>query len=77
MKNGMQSKLNSAEQRIVDIYNAKSGKCEDCKEYCKEKGLQLHGPLSFFNVGDGFENDQYRVVFVGKTHWYDKTQVEE
>ena len=77
MKNENQTKLNAVEQRIVDSYNAKSGRCKECREYCNEKGLQLHGPLSFFNIGEEFENDQYRVVFVGKTHWYDKTQVEE
>jgi len=77
MKNEIQPKLNAAEQRVVESYETKSDKCKECKEYCEEKGLQLHGPLSFFNIGEEFEHDRYGVVFVGKTHWYNKTQVEE
>lgn len=77
MKNEIQKKLNAAEQRIVESYKTKSDRCKMCKEYCKDKGLPLHGPLSFFNIGEEFEHNRYRVVFVGKTHWYDKTQVEE
>ena len=77
MKNGIQTKLNTAEKRIVDSYNVKSDKCKECKEFCNEYGLQLHGPLSFFNIGNEFEKDRYRVVFVGKTHWYDGSQVGE
>ena len=77
MKNEIQTKLNAAERRIVESYKTKSDKCKVCKEYCEDKGLQLHGPLSFFNIGEEFEHDRYGVVFAGKTHWYDKTQVEE
>jgi len=77
MKNEIQTKLNAAEHRIAESYKAKGDKCKACKEYCREKGLELHGPLSFFNIGEKFEHDRHRVVFVGKNHWYDKTQVEE
>jgi len=54
-----------------------NGDCEGCKVYCKEHELEIHGPLSFFNVGNEFENDKYKVVFVGKTHWYNSEEVKK
>jgi hypothetical protein len=32
--------------------------------------LQVHGPLSFFNIGDNFAEDKYKVLFVGKNTYY-------
>jgi len=69
--------MNTLEQKVVESYNTKSDNCKWCEEYCEKKGLQLHGPLSFFHIGEKFENDQYKVVFVGKTHWYNKSDVEK
>jgi hypothetical protein len=48
-----------------------------CQDICQTKGLEQHGPLSFFNIGDDYENDNYKVAFVGKTHWYDKNDVKK
>ena len=49
-----------------------------CKDYCVSKGLPQNGPLSFFNVGDSYgkKEDKYKVVFVGKNHWYNKEEVD-
>ena len=69
--------MNVLEQKILRVYNDMNGKCEKCKAYCTEHGLEIHGPLSFFNVGKEFENAKYKVVFVGKTHWYDLEQVKK
>ena len=77
MKNEIKTELNAIEQEIAERYRAKSDRCKVCKEYCEEKRLQLHGPLSFFHIGEKFKHDRYKVVFVGKTHWYDKTEVEK
>jgi hypothetical protein len=76
VKEEIQPEVNPTEQRIVESYKAKSDKCNACIEYCEENGLQLHGPLSFFNIGEKFDHDRYRVVFVGKNSWYDKSNVE-
>jgi len=77
MKNEIQQKLNTLERRVAESYKTKSNDCKRCEEYCEEKQLPLHGLLSFFHIGEEFENDRYGVVFVGKTHWYNKSQVEE
>ncbi|MBT0160834.1 hypothetical protein G4O51_12715 [Candidatus Bathyarchaeota archaeon A05DMB-2] len=77
MGQDIHTEINSIEQRVAECYKVKGYRCELCKSYCREKGLQLRGPLSFFNIGKDFERDQYKVVFVGKTHWYNKDQVEE
>jgi hypothetical protein len=76
VKNGTQPKLNIIEQRVIKSYEI-NGKCQECEEYCREKRLPLHGPLSFFNIGKEFEMDRYGIVFVGKTTWYSKSDVEE
>lgn len=76
MKNEIQTELNAVEKRVVNSYSAKSDKCKGCKDYCSEYRLPLHGPLSFFNIGDEFEKDRYKIVFVGKNTWYDKSNVE-
>jgi len=77
MENEIHVKLSAVEQDIAEAYKTKSDRCNICKAYCKEKGLQMRGPLSFFNVGEKFEHDRYKVVFVGKNHWYDKDAVEK
>lgn len=73
----IQPKLNAVEQEVAKRYRAKSDRCEMCKKYCEENRLQLHGPLSFFHIGEKFRQDQHQVVFVGKNHWYTTTEVEE
>lgn len=70
--------MNSIEKEIFEMYiNEKIGKMENeyC-EYCK-KNSQLAGPVSFFHVGSNFENDQHKIVFVGKNSWYDKDGFQE
>ena len=69
--------MNGLEHKILRTYKEMDGKCEECNIYCKNHQLELHGPLSFFCVGNEFESDKYKVVFVGKTHWYNKKQVDE
>lgn len=77
MNSRNEARLGAIEQRIAKSYRANRESCKRCQRYCEKNGLQLHGPLSFFNIGDQFENDRYKVVFVGKNHWYSKTDVEE
>ncbi len=77
MRNQIEVKLGAIEQKIAESYKVKGGLCKRCQRYCKENGLPQHGPISFFNVGRLFESDRYKVVFVGKNHWYDKADLEE
>jgi len=70
--------MNSIEKEIFEMYiNEKIGKMgnEYCG-YCK-KNSELAGPISFFHVGSNFENDQHKIVFVGKNSWYDKDGFQE
>jgi hypothetical protein len=59
------------------MYRRKSCLFDRCKEFCRSQKLPQHGPLSFFNIGDNYENDNYKVVFIGKTHWYNKKDVKK
>jgi hypothetical protein len=68
--------MNSLEKKILKVYRDDQSTCYKCQDYCKKHKLELHGPLSFFNVGNEFEDDTYKVVFVGKTHWYNKEDVD-
>lgn len=78
MRIEIHDELNLAEQRVAEAYAraTKSGKCRNCLEYCDQVGLELHGPLSFFNIGENFDKDKYGIVFVGKNTWYDKCDIE-
>ena len=69
-------RLNPVERKIAGSYKANSGVCKNCREYCRQKELELHGRLSFFNAREKFRRNQYRVVFVGKNTWYDEQDVE-
>jgi hypothetical protein len=40
--------------------------CKKCKDLHKRANLELYPPASLWNVGDKFETDQYKVMFVGK-----------
>ena len=69
--------MDSLETEILQVYNKNKEKCERCKAYCKKHEREMHGPLSYFKVGGQFENNERKIVFVGKTHWYNKKQVKE
>ena len=71
--------MNKYETEIVEMYRKKSHMFENCNNFCSSKGLVQKGPLSFFNIGDSFGKraDKYKVVFVGKNHWYNKKEVDE
>lgn len=45
------------------------GKNEYCRKCKREHGGKLAGPFSFLHLGDKFETDPYKVLFVGKTTW--------
>jgi len=81
MGNGLSSynepRMNALEQKVLETYRSKSYRCTMCQDYCNRKRLELHGPLSYFNIGDEYEDDEYRIAFVGKTTWYDKSDVNE
>ena len=49
----------------------KNSLCKGCKEYCKNEGYDKVGPFSLFHVGKKFQNDKYKVLFVGKNTWFD------
>jgi hypothetical protein len=62
-------------RRIFDMYDEEKIGCQ-INEYCSccknsEVALKLAGPISFFHIGLNFENDQHKIVFVGKNTWYD------
>ncbi len=62
------------------VYEKRNEGCiGDCDIICrKEKpALERHGPLSFFNIGNNFEGDKYKILFVGKNTWYDKEDVDK
>jgi hypothetical protein len=66
--------LNELETEIIEMYRRKSHLFDKCKEFCLSNELPQHGPVSFFNVGDDYGSegkDEYKIVFVGKNHWYD------
>lgn len=65
--------MNSIEKDIFKMYIKKRIGTTDNK-YCRDckKNSQLAGPISFFHVGSNFENDQHKIVFVGKNTWYDQ-----
>lgn len=48
--------------------------CKRGNEYCNycKRNKKLAGPISFFHVGSKFNNDKYKIVFVGKNSWYNK-----
>ncbi len=48
--------------------------CSKCKDI---GGNKLSGPISFFHIGSKFEEDGYKIVFVGKNSWYDKEGFKE
>jgi hypothetical protein len=59
------------QSRIFDMYERKKvGRnlvCRECQKGCEAQGLHLYGPLSFWHVGENYEQDPSRVLFVGKT----------
>jgi len=66
--------MNKLEKEIVEMYRRKSYLFDRCREFCLSQKLPQYGPVSFFNVGDDYgneEKDEYKNVFVGKNHWYD------
>lgn len=40
--------------------------CKKCKEFHESINCGLYGPASLWNVGNKYETDQYKVMFVGK-----------
>jgi hypothetical protein len=48
--------------------------CKECREKCEDKNKV--GPFSFFHIGKNFQNDEYKVLFVGKNTWFDYDEFE-
>lgn len=44
---------------------AKHELCRACRKSCRRK--KMDGPVSLWHVGENFRNDQYKILFVGKT----------
>ena len=71
--------MNKYETEIIEMYRKNSQFYKNCQSVCSSKGLPQSGPLSFFNIGDSFgkKDDKYKVVFVGKNHYYVKEDADE
>lgn len=70
--------MNPIEKEIFDMYIREKFGCRRGNEYCKfcKQYENLAGPISFFHVGSEFKKDKYKIVFVGKNTWYDKSDYE-
>jgi len=78
MKNVKKQNSIQLESKVIESFKTIDvSKCKECEEYCRRWNLPLHGPLSFFNIGENFGHDQYGVVFVGKATWYNQNNVNE
>ncbi len=69
----MRVRTTSIKEKIFNMYDEEKVGCqvnEYCK-FCKKNYKELAGPISFFHIGSNFENDRYKIVFVGKNSWYD------
>jgi hypothetical protein len=66
--------MNNLEREVIRSYQIKHDFCKQCKEEGKKRYPMLEptGPISFFGVGERFENDFFKVLFVGKNTWYNK-----
>jgi hypothetical protein len=72
--------MNSLENKVLGVFEKNADICVKCGAECPERYKSLkppHGPLSFFNIGDGFAEDKYKILFVGKNTWYNKDDVEK
>ena len=67
--------MSSIEDRIFDMYYEENIGSETENKHCglcKKHHPDLAGPISFFHIGSNFENDKYKIIFVGKNSWYNK-----
>lgn len=69
--------LNYLEKKVLDVYEKNGYICKRCKTECPKRysSLEIHGPLSFFNIGNSFAEDKYKILFVGKNTWYNQKDV--
>lgn len=56
--------------KVFDMYReielGNNDTCLRCKKFHERKNCGLYKPASLWNAGEKFENDQYKVMFVGK-----------
>jgi hypothetical protein len=66
--------MNKLVKDVIRSFQIKYDFCKECKEEGKKRYPKLEptGPISFFGVGNRFENDLFKVLFVGKNTWYTK-----
>ena len=65
------SRLEGLEKDVfAEMCKAEIEVCKSCSENEKK-----HGPLTFFNIGKGYKDDPYKILFVGKNTWYDESDV--
>jgi hypothetical protein len=59
--------MNDLEEEVLCIYQMKRDFCKKCKEDGRERypKLQPTEPLLFFNIGNAFKKDSFKVLFVG------------
>ena len=71
--------MNRLERKVLDVYEKNSDVCERCKTEYPDRyiSLEIHSPLSFFNIGNNFVEDRYKILFVGKNTWYDQKDVDD
>jgi hypothetical protein len=60
-----------SEADVFELYKSldlwKNSTCKACQAICEAKGLPLSGPISIWQVGEAFNSDERRLMFVGKT----------
>lgn len=73
--------MNELQNQIFHLYESKSvsSLCKGCEEIRINKYPEknLCGPISLFGVGNNFESDKYKILFVGKNNWYQPDQIAE
>ena len=58
--------MNSIERKVFEMYKSKDiGKNEVCA-LCKKYNKDLSDPLGIYFVGDNYENEKMKLLFVGK-----------
>lgn len=57
---------NVMEEKLFKMYDDMQLGCSSVCEECHEKTTNLSSPVSFWFVGDNFESENGRVLFVGK-----------
>ena len=58
--------MNSIEKKVFEMYKAKNLGTNEICEQCKKNNKDLSDPLGVWLVGDNYENEKIKILFVGK-----------